>query len=40
MKKLLSVIGFILAFCAALFVIDSAYRFFCENCRKYILLNK
>ncbi|MEA5049880.1 MAG: hypothetical protein VB021_00195 [Oscillospiraceae bacterium] len=39
-RKLLSLLGFILAFVAACFVADGAYRFCSDNCRKYIVIDK
>ncbi len=40
LRKLFSLIGFLIAFVAAFFVADGAYRFCSENCRKYIVIDK
>lgn len=40
MKKLFSVLGLIVAFCAVFVIADCTYRFLTKNCRKYIDLNK
>ncbi|MEA4911871.1 MAG: hypothetical protein VB092_04550 [Oscillospiraceae bacterium] len=39
-RKLLSLLGLFIAFVAACFVADGAYRFCSDNCRKYIVIDK
>ncbi len=40
MRKLLSVLGLIIAFCAVFAIADGTYRFLTKNCRRYICLHK